>query len=138
MNYNLGMTSSIDQKISRCVQALNVESLQRLQANMNVIEGYIQRKPIFLEWLHGQLIIDDHGVPSGFSNRFSSLHADTVKIWFLTMHAVCGDMCIQGVDHLNLSGFNNVHITSQMKEYFALSKLWLPNGFSGELPFASM
>ena len=49
------MTSSIEQKISRCIQALNVESLHRLQTNMNVIEGYIQRKPIFLEWLHGQL-----------------------------------------------------------------------------------
>ena len=54
------------------------------------------------------------------------------------MHAVCGDMCIQGVDHLNLSGFRNVHFPPQMKDYFALSKLWLPKGFSGEPPLANM
>lgn len=132
------MTSSIQQKISRCIQALNVENLQRLQANMNVIEGYIQRKPIFLEWLHSQLIVDDRGVPREFSDRFYSSHVDTVRVWFLTMHALCGDMCIQGVDHLNLSAFKNIRFPSQMKDCFELSKLWLPDGFSGEPPPANM
>ena len=105
---------------------------------MNVIEGYIQRKPIFLEWLHSQLIVDDRGVPRGFSDRFYSSHLDTVRVWLLTMHAACGDMCIQGVDHLNLSGFHNVHFPSLMKDFFELSKLWLPNGFFGEPPPANM
>ena len=105
---------------------------------MNVIEGYIQRKPIFLEWLHGQLSIDALGTPIGFSDRFHSIHMDTVKVWILTMHALCGDMYLQGVDNLNLASFSNVSFPSHFKECFTLSRLWLPNRFSGDVPNASM
>ena len=132
------MSASIQQKIARCIQALNVESLDRLYSNMKVIEGYIQRKPIFLEWLHGQLTINDVGIPIGFSNRFHSSHLDTVKVWFLTMHAICGDMCLQGIDALNLSAFNNVNFPPQFQDYFTLSRLWLPNHFSGTVPEAEV
>ena len=115
-----------------------MESVDRLHSNMKVIEGYIQRKPIFLEWLHGQVTIDELGAPIGFSDRFYSSHLDTVKVWFLTMHAVCGDMCLQGVDHLNLASFNDVNFPQRFKDYFTLSRLWLPNRFSGEIPDADV
>ncbi len=105
---------------------------------MKVIEGYIQRKPIFLEWLHGQLSIDDVGNPTGFSDRFYSSHIDTVKVWLLTMHAICGDMCLQGVDHLNLASLRNVSFPLQFQDCFTLSRLWLPNRFSGCVPDAKL
>ena len=105
---------------------------------MKVIEGYIQRKPIFLEWLHGQLLIDDVGTPTGFSDRFYSSHIDTVKVWLLTMHAICGDMCLQGVDHLNLASLRNVNFPPQFSDSFTLSNLWLPDRFSGYVPDAKV
>ena len=132
------MQSSIQEKINRSIQALNVQSIERLLANIQVIEGYIDRKPVFLEWLHPQLYVDEQGQPSGFSARFNSPNASTVKVWLLAMYAQCGDMVLQGVERLDLSMFENVCFPSQMNDCFNLSVLHLPMRFEGIIPRADV
>lgn len=128
------MQSSIQEKINRSIQALNVQSIERLLANIQVIEGYIERKPVFLEWLHAQVFVDEQGHPAGFSARFNSTNASTVKVWLLAMYAQCGDMVLQGIERLDLSMFENVYFPKQMNECFTLSVLHLPMGFEGIIP----
>jgi len=109
-----------------------------LLANIQVIEGYIDRKPVFLEWLHPQVFVDEQGQPSGFSPRFNSPNSSTVKVWLLAMYAQCGDMVLQGVERLDLSMFENVYFPKQMNDCFNLSVLHLPLGFEGIIPRADV
>lgn len=132
------MSSSIQDKINRSIQALNVHSVDRLLANMQVIEGYIDRKPVFLEWIHEQVFVDAQGRPTGFSTRFNSPHSSTVKLWLLTMYARCGDMVLQGVERLDLSLFERVHFPKHFNDCFRLSVLHLPQEFYGVIPRADV
>ena len=132
------MGKSIDQKIKRSLLALNVSSLKRLFSNMNVIEGYIDKKPIFLEWLHTEIEIDNQFRPIGFSQDLISPHQDSVKVWLLSMRALWGDMRLQALDVLNLSEFQQVHFRSTFGAPFDLQWLYLPKSVHGFIPHVSV
>jgi len=132
------MGKSIDQKIKRSLLALNVSSLKRLFSNMNVIEGYIDKKPIFLEWLHAEIEINDQYRPTGFSQNLTSAHQDSVKVWLLSMRALWGDMRLQALDVLNLSEFQQVHFRTTFDVPFDLQWLYLPRSVHGGIPEVSV
>ena len=133
-----GMGNSIDKKIKRSLLALNVSSLERLFANMNVIEGYIDKKPIFLDWLHSEIEMDEQFVPIGFSPELTSQHRDSVKVWLLSMRAFWGDMRLQALDVLNLSQFQEVNFRKTFGAPFDLQWLYLPKHVNGFIPEVSV
>lgn len=132
------MRSTIDQKIERCLQALSISDPEHLFNNMRVIEGYIDRKPIFLEWLHPEIKISSDGVPTQFSRVLKGEQVDTVKLWFLALRALWGDMRLQGSRFLDCQQFDNVHFTSVFSEAFELEWLRLPKRVHSFIPSADV
>ncbi len=132
------MKSKIDEKIARCLQALTTTDPNRLFSNMKVIEGYIERKPIFLEWLHPEIKILSDGVPTNFSGLLQGQHVDTVRLWFLALRALWGNIRLQGSRFLDLQSFDNVHFTPAFSEAFELEWLRLPKTVHSFIPSADV
>jgi len=128
------MGKTIEGTITRCIMALNVVDVERLFANMDVISGYIERKPIFLEWLTPPLVLNEDDIPIGFSGQYESKLKGTVQIWLLAYRALMGNMRLQTVRFLNLNVCQQVYFRPEFQEAFSLDWLYLPLKFGGELP----